>query len=495
MELWSGTDLRGRQSRTALGAASALLLGLLLGSAASVSLMAALGLTAMLLLLSAVAVDLRGLALSVLVFVVGVPVAGALGVPLALARPSLQLLLPLAVVAAAVLTATRDSVGQLFYRLQHGASGTLLLWGLSVVAFFAYGVMEHGAVAAGRDLLILSLYTWVIVPLLLFGRPGGLVVLLRGIILAMATSAGIALLLFVVPGLRPHFLSEPLDLVTNRVSFGAADVYIIGLPVCLILLSQEGVRGRDRAALVFSMVLMIAATAVSQNRVLMVTISLNLFLVVFGPRLWSSGLRRWRLIEQTTLVVVVLLTLFGALVWLGPESSRTLPRLLTTRVVEVFSYQQVGSFQTREYTNAVASERWVASTRTFLFGEGIGARLVYINPATRRPATEPGPFIDSVWLSIAVKGGLVLLSVWSLALVACFASLIRAARRWRGTSEGSIWLATALCFPAFVFGTTVMTHHLLSKEAVVVAFTTIIAAADLSALSDERPGPATTDSD
>lgn len=495
MHLWSEASVRGTRSWVVLAAAIALLFGLLLGGLASVSLTAALGLSGVVLLVSAIAVDLSGLALTVLVFAVGVPATtSALNIPLGIARPSLQLLLPLAVAVAAAMTAPTEAVEQLLYRLRHGASGMLLLWVLSALAFFAYGAMEHGVSAAGYDLMVLSLYVWVIVPLLLFGRPDELSLLLRAIVLAMAISACIALLLFAAPGLRHLFLSEPLDVITNRVGFGAADVYIVGLPVCLILLSREGIGGKDRLALLLCSVLMVAATAVAQNRVLMVTIILNVALVFVAPRLWKGGLRRWRLVEQATLAVVVLVALFATMTWLGPESSRSLPTVLAQRLAEALSYQQVNSFQTREYTNAVAYERWRADTRTLLFGEGLGARFVYINPVTRRPATDPGPFIDSVWMSLAVKGGLVLLAFWALALVACFASLIRAAKRSQGTVEGSIWLTSALCFPAFVFGTTAMTHHLVSKEAVVVAFVTIVAAADLSALNratGSQPEPTT----
>lgn len=483
MHLWSAASAQGARSWVVLAAGGALLFGLLLGGLASVSLTAALGLSGLVLLVSAVAVDLTAFALAVLVFAVGVPATtGFLSIPLAGVRPSLQLLLPLAVAVAAALTASTGALEQLLHRLRHGASGVLLLSVLSALVFFAYGAMEHGVSAAGYDLMVLSLYVWVIVPLLVFGQPGGSSLILRAMVLAMAISAGIALVLFAVPGLRHLFLSEPLDLITNRVGFGAGDIYIVGLPVCLVLLSRDGIARKDRLALLLCSVLMIAAVAVAQNRVLMVTIILNVALVFVAPRLWKSGLRRRRLVEQAVVAMVVLVALFAAAAWLGPESARSLPMVLTQRLGEVLSYQEVGSYKTREYTNAVAFERWSNDTRTVLFGEGLGARFVYINPVTRRPATAPGPFIDSVWMSMAVKGGLVLIASWTAALVACFAGLIRAAKRSPGAMERSVWLTCALCFPAFVFGTTAMTHHLLSKEAVVVAFATVVAAADLAGL-------------
>src|SRR5665647_979234 len=161
MQLWSEASVRGTRSWVVLAAAIALLFGLLLGGLASVSLTAALGLSGVVLLVSAIAVDLSGLALAVLVFAVGVPATtGALNIPLGIARPSLQLLLPLAVAVAAVMTAPTEALEQLLYRLRHGASGMLLLWVLSALAFFAYGAMEHGVSAAGYDLMVLSLYVW-----------------------------------------------------------------------------------------------------------------------------------------------------------------------------------------------------------------------------------------------------------------------------------------------------------------------------------------------
>ncbi len=81
------------------------------------------------------------------------------------------------------------------------------------------------------------------------------------------------------------------------------------------------------------------------------------------------------------------------------------------------SYSQVGSYNTRQYSNQVAQQRWLASPRSFLIGKDLGANMLVYSPYTHVPYNE-GPYIDEAWLTMAVKGGLFALVSFAALVVA-----------------------------------------------------------------------------
>jgi len=167
------------------------------------------------------------LARATLLLAVGVPVlfVGAsadplLGLPLGATRPPLQVVLPLLMAIAALALASDSQLSRLWFTLNHGASGVLLVWVLAAFVLFVYGAANNGLIAAGRDLLYMTMYAWVVVPILLFGwmRERALSLLLPLLVSATTISASLAVLIFAVSPLRSLFVPAKSLLQYTRVA-------------------------------------------------------------------------------------------------------------------------------------------------------------------------------------------------------------------------------------------------------------------------------------
>jgi len=232
---------------------------------------------------------------------------------------------------------------------------------------------------------------------------------------------------------------------------------------------------------------MIAALAIAQSRTTIAVAALNVFLVVLVPGLRNVGIKRTRMLASALVIGIVLFLALAAASLLGFQEAEMLPHELSQRLTSIASFSRVDTYQGRQYTNSVAFKRWLATPGTFLRGEGLGAQVSYYDPVTRRPFDE-GPFIDSVWATLAVKGGLVALGLFAAVLIAAFAAFVRAARRASDPLDRVVWWAIALAFPGLTLESTLMTNHLLAVPAVVATISTLVAVADLCVLQEARVG-------
>lgn len=476
---------------------TAVVIGLGAGALSFASVPAAVLLAAAPLVLYAIHARLTLLACATFVFIVGAPVlylGGASGgssanpllsLPLGSSHPPLQVLLPLLMACAAVLTASSLSLSRLRRVFRRGVSGVLLLWVFVTAVLFVFGASTNGVLAAGRDLLFMTMYVWVVVPILVFGRMAERAIsfFLSLLLAATALSAAVTVLVFAVPPLQSLAVSGTSFTSSVRVGFSTESVYPLALPVGLLMLGRRGTKGRARALWMTSCILMVAALVIGQTRTTIAVAVLNVFLVALVPGLRKIGIERWRMIVSAIAIGVVLAMALVAANLLGLQAAQTFPQELSHRLVDIVSYSHENTYQSRGYTNSVAFGRWLASPESFLVGEGLGSPLRYYNPVTHSPFAE-GPFIDSVWATLAVKGGLVALGLFASVLVAAFAAFVRAALRASDPVRRVVWWALVLSFPGVVFESTAMTNHLLAVPAMVVTVSTLVAAADLCALPD-----------
>jgi len=231
---------------------------------------------------------------------------------------------------------------------------------------------------------------------------------------------------------------------------------------------------------------MISALAMAQGRTAIGVLAINVVLIALIPGLKSVGIRRARMVAGVIVIGIVISLALVTASLLGYQQARLLPQELSQRLTSIVAFSRVDTFQGRSYTNAVAFRRWLATPSTFLRGEGLGAQVRYYDPVTRR-AFDEGPFIDNVWATLAVKGGLVALGSFAAVLVAAFAAIVRAARRASDPMNRVVWWAIALAFPGLLLESSAMTNHLLAVPAVVVTVSTLVAAADLCAQHDVQP--------
>lgn len=474
---------------------AALVAGLGIGALSFASAPASILLAALPLVLFAVRRKLTVLARVALLVAVGVPVVylsgtgggstanPLLSLPLGSAHPPLQVMLPLLVACAAIISASESQVWRLWFILNRRASGVLVLWVCATAVLVVYGAARNGFAAAGRDLLYMAMYVWVVVPILLFGRMRGRAtsLFLPLIVSATAVSAALSLLIFAVRPLKSLVFLDTGLVQYGRVGFSCQSVYPLVLPLCLLILGRRGTVWPAKALWMTSGLLMIAALAVAQSRTTIAVAALNVLLVALVPGLRNVGIERTRMLAWAMVVGIVLSLALVTASLLGFQQARELPQQLSHRLTGIVSFSRVDTYQGRQYTNSVAFKRWLATPSTFLRGEGLGAQVRFYDPVTRRPF-DVGPFIDSVWATLAVKGGLVALSMFAAVLIATFAAFVRAARRASDPFDRVVWWALALAFPGLVLESTVMTNHLLAVPAVVVTVATLVAAADLCGL-------------
>jgi hypothetical protein len=479
---------------------TAVVAGLAIGAVASVSGPAALALAALPIVLVVVRLKLPLLAQATLLFCVGVPVlyigssgSGAEGnpvlrLPLGSASPPLQVIFPMLMALAVVVLADRQQWARLWVVVNRGMSGVLLVWVFAAGLLMLYGATTNGVMAAGRDFLYTTAYVWVVVPIMLFGalRERATPFFLRLVVIATATSAGLAVLIFAVRPLRSLFVPGTGLVQYTRVGFSTGSVYLIALPVCLLMVARTGTSRRAKALWWTSSLLMLAAMSMSQGRTAIAVLAVNVTLVMLIPGLKAVGIERGRMLVGALVIAVALTTGLITASLLGYQQAKLLPQELSQRLSSIASFSRVDTFQGRVYTNAVAFRRWTADPGTFVRGEGLGAQVRYYDPVTRR-AFDEGPFIDNVWATLAVKGGLLALTAFAGILAAALAAFVRAARRAADPLNRVIWWALALSFPGLIIESTAMTNHLLAVPAVVVAVATFVAAADLCALRRELP--------
>ena len=495
---WPGRRRQAEAERPWLAGVVGLLCGLLVGAVTLVSVPAAVGVALLLLVLGATRAKLTVLACAALVFVAGVAeiVAGTgaggvrtklLVLPIGDTHPSLQVALPLLIVCVAILSATGDGLSRLISVLRRGSSGVLVLWVIAVGVLFVFGLAQHLGRAAGSDLMYYSLYVWVVVPIVLFGRPGIRVtsLILTLILVATILSAALSLAIFASPALRAVLLPGPVTQEASRVGFGTGALYLLLLPTSLLLVGRGRATGRIWVLALVSSVLMTAAVAVSQARTAIVVTALNVLLVFALPGLWRIGVRRWRMVAQLATIAVLLFAGVFVASLLGVRGAQKLPQELATRLAVVPSYSRASSFETRQYSNEVALGRWLATPGSFFVGDGLGSSLLVFDPVYHRPYNE-GSFVDNAWVTLAVKGGLVALTFFAALVVAIFIAFVRAARASTDPGERLVWTSLALAFPGFVFATTVMNATLLIAPSAAVTLASFVAAADLCVLRGLR---------
>jgi hypothetical protein len=480
--------------------AAAVVAGISVGALAVVSAPAALALAALPLVVIVVRSKLSLVAQATLVFCVGVPVLyigsanssaegnPLLRLPLGSASPPLQVVLPILIALAVAVLADGRQWARLWAVVNGGMSGIVVLWVVVAGLLMLYGAARNGVMAAGRDFLYTTAYVWVVVPVMLFGRmrERATPFFLRLVVMATAMSAGLAVLIFAVRPLRALFVPGTGVVQYTRVGFSTGSIYLLALPVCLLMVARRGTSRRAKALWWTSSLLMLAAMSMSQGRTAIAVLAMNVALVMLIPGLRGVGIERARMIVAALIVAAALAVALITASVLGYQQAKLLPQELSQRLTSITAFSRVDTFQGRMYTNAVAFRRWFADPGTVVRGEGLGAQVRYYDPVTRR-AFDEGPFIDNVWASLAVKGGLLAVGAFAAVLVASFAAFVRAARRAADPLNRVIWWALALSFPGLVLESTAMTNHLLAVPSTVVAVATFVAAADLCALRRGLP--------
>lgn len=375
-----------------------------------------------------------------------------------------------------------------FARLAGRYSIVFVGWSLLMVVMLAYQVV-NGSVdsTAIKECAYYAVPVFVVVPFALARRsPESTVRLLLGALLCAATLiAVIALAVYASPSARAAIYSGTSWADTARVGFGNGSIFALSVPLSVVVLGSQGLRGWRLAGLVISMVVTMGALAVSQGRVGILAVAINVTLVLLLPRLRRFSARRDRSLIAVlgALAAVGLLVLVGAAFGIGALSA--LPSELGDRMSRVWTFSEDTSFQGRAQTNRIALQEWRATPGVFVRGRGFGARIgryaggssvSYVHFTT----------VDNSWVTVAAKGGLVMVLFMGATLLAAFLSFVRAARRARDDTARAVWVALAVSFPAFLVEATMMSSHYPVVPGVILAVACLTAAADLTCTSSGR---------
>jgi hypothetical protein len=424
---------------------------------------------------------------------VGVPiimVGGSLQPSIEVGRYSFQLPVVLIYVTTAlgvVALLGPGSTGR-FPRLAGRYSIAFVGWSLLVVVMLAYQVVG-GQVdsAAIRECAYYAVPVFVVVPFALARRsPESTVRLLLGALLCAATlGAVIALVVYAIPSARAAIYSGTGWVGTARVGFGNASIFALSVPLSVVVLGSRGLRGWRLGGLVIAIVVAMGALAVSQSRVPILAVTINVILVLLWPRLRRSSARRDRplVVVVSALAAVGLLVLVGAALGIGALSA--LPSSLGDRMSRVWAYSGDASLQARTQTNRIAIQEWRATPGVFVRGRGLGA-TIDIYAGGSYVSYHQASAADNSWVTVATKGGLVMVLFMGATLLAAFLSFVRAARCARDGTARAVWVALAVSFPAFLVQATMMSSHYPVVPGVILAVACLTAAADLTCTSSGR---------
>ena len=344
-----------------------------------------------------------------------------------------------------------------------------MAFGLAALAAFRGAV-----VPAARDLQYVVSWTWFLVPVFAWtcGRGLDTTRTLRTVVLGAAGYALILLVMYAGPDRLRHGLYATSGMASSdRISFFNGDMLVMTVPLVLILVATGGRPVLPRWVAAAAGLLMVAAVAISQTRSLMLATLLACCLAWLAVGWDRATSFRSRMVVYAVAVVAVLVVALGLLAAVGVSRARDLPSRLTERFSLLADYTQDGSFQTRSATLEAGVGRWGRSVETVVAGDGLGSLLAQYSPTGTFVGLQPA--IDNAWVTLAVKGGLLLVVPLAVVLCLCEVAFVRAARRRAGGFERRLWRVVAVTFPLFIVIGTVSTSHLFKSPTEVLLVTTL----------------------
>ncbi len=420
---------------------------------------------------------------AILLFVLIIPTGwnfgDLLGIPLMTnTSVALQILLPIlfSVLVLIIKTMKRIVSSQSNISLNSPMAKLTMLWlGLSFV-FFIEGANNFGLVDALRDLQYILLYMLiVIIPMIYLYKQDRSFSVIQIIIVGLLLHALLSIFVALFPDtLRMAIYDNGIWPDSMRVGFSTSSLFAIFVPLCLVLLSNGILRDKWKIVGILAVALMSIAIFVSQGRILTLVTVLNTVLVIFGPRLRLIKLNKVKTAIYSLLVTLVLILVGVVLLTYGSLSISTLLDEFSTRFTPILSYSSDSSMLekdllVRSISNQAAWQRWQSGH--ILTGEGLGAQLDLYTPGG--DVAQRGMFIDNLWATLAVKGGLLAVLTFSLLLMTAFIQIYRAAKTYKDEHMGLVWRSILLSFPGFVVLTTFFSAHLLMGPSVILTLSTL----------------------
>ncbi len=460
----------------------------LLGVLAGVAPTLAVGLAVLVVLAAALVRAPAWTAAGVLFVTLAVPVgwnAGALlktDVMVGGVSVSISVLLPVAVTGLAVvlfLIVPHAAVRQ----LPREARAMLLVATVFVAAAVVLAVplaLRGGAVIAARDLQYLVLWAWVAVPVFAWTRHRGLgdTLLFRAVVAGAGAYSLALLLMYAGPWRLRHAIYASSAMAgSDRISFFNGDVLVVAVPLVVCLVAAGGHRVLPRWAAAAAGLVMIVAVALSQTRALMLATVLACCLAWLAIGWGHTSSLRGRMVVYAVAVVAVLLVGLGILSAVGVSRAQDLPSQLSERFSLLKTYSEDSSFQTRSVTLRAALARWGRDPATVVAGDGVGAQLEQYGPVGGFIGYQPA--VDNAWVTVGVKGGLLLVVPLGVLLCLAEVAFVRAARRRTAALERQLWRVVAVSFPVFVLVATVTSSHLFKSPTMVVFVASLTAVAAL----------------
>lgn len=422
---------------------------------------------------------------AILLFVLIVPTGwnsdNLLGIPLIInTSVAPQILLPIlfSVLVLVIETMKRMASSQSNISLNPLVTKIAMLWlGFSLVSFVE-GANNSGLVDALRDLQYILLYMVIIViPMIYLYKQDRSFSVVQIMIVGLLLHASLSISVSLFPDtLRLAIYDNSMWPDSTRVGFSTSSLFALFIPLCLVLLSNGILRGKWKVVGLLAVALMSIAIFVSQGRVLTLVTVLNTVLVIFGPRLRLIKLNKIKMAIYSLLVAFVLILVGIVLLTYGNLFISTLFNESSARFTSVLSYSSDSSMLekdllVRSISNQAAWKRWQSGY--ILVGEGLGAQIDLYTPGGA--VAQRGMFIDNLWATLAVKGGLLAVLIFSLLLITAFIQIYRAAKTYKDERMRLVWRSILFSFPGFIVLTTSFSAHLLMGPSVILTLSTLSA--------------------
>lgn len=358
-----------------------------------------------------------------------------------------------------------------------------LTWMFLGALLLVSGVQNHGTIDALRDFQYIFTYLWFFVALFIYSNARmDKFRVVQAIMLGMLIYSFLTVIIYLFPDmLRFAIYNDGMWTNNVRVGFNTSSLLVIFVPLCLALLGSNAFKGGWRLIYFLSATFMLLSLIISQGRVLIACTILNALLVLLGPRLGSVNLGKLRNVFYICLIALVIIGAGAVLVGYGMPQAQELTSYFFDRFMPILNYGTNYSLleddlRVRGFSNQSALDRW--KRHSIVFGEGLGARLDLYDPAGR--IARSGLFIDNIWATLAVKGGLTAILSYGLLLIALFVQFYRAAKHCIDGRLRLVFRSLLFSLPGFIVATTVFSAHSHFGTAVVLVLTTMAAIATIS---------------
>lgn len=244
----------------------------------------------------------------------------------------------------------------------------------------------------------------------------------------------------------------------TRVGFGNQSIFILSIPLLIIALEYKVLSKQWNFIIIITCILSIVSIMMSQSRLLILAVLVNVFLTLVLIIQFSD--KRRLLIKNLKLLKFLFIGFLIAIVLIFLFSKNNLILNLSDRFNEIFNSNGIISLQMRETTNKFVIEEIYQN----LLGYGIGEPMSLLDATGA--FIKSGSYIDNGFLVVLFKFGILGLLSFLLFYLKNIYIIFKKSRNSE-LFKGKISLCLLLSLPMFILNGMVYTAQLVENGAVI----------------------------